>query len=529
MEKPSLIVRFFSFLLKVAVVLVLMVAIAFASFEGVNYYLTGSFYDVRKLAGDGGNITSTGSSEIQEPEIDETNMRSTLFFVDSADSGREYIALNMLNTRTHILDILLIPANAQVTVGKELLDDLQKEMPEAKNTVNLTDVARAFGEDRYDMISDIMENVTGLTLSGYDVMTQENFESFLDMVNDVPYQVDEDISYRNANGVLRVIEGGQTEIDSQDAIALLTYLDGTETEESNRLERTNVYLQSFFQTLFAENDSSTIYRKYTNLVQTGGGRDLSGEEENFNALSPENITIRILQGAEADNVFTIDSQMVQLQVSTLAQQAENTASDGSREAENDNSGDDSSETGSAIGTDSKDYSIELYNSAYVAGLAGEWESYLEGEGYSISLVDSYQDEGPLSTTRIVVTEEGMGEDLLTYFPSAEIEVGDIDTGGDIQVYIGTDSTDVGGEDSTYDGDTSDDETDADETDSDYSYDGEDSSYDNDESDGSSYDDENSDDDSSYDDGEDTDDEEGESSQDIGGYGGSYNFDTDSAQ
>src|SRR5699024_10926663 len=148
-------------------------------------------------------------------------------------------------------------------------------------------------------------------LSGYDVMTQENFESFLDMVNDVPYQVDEDISYRNANGVLRVIEGGQTEIDSQDAIALLTYLDGTETEESNRLERTNVYLQSFFQTLFAENDSSTIYRKYTNLVQTGGGRDLSGEEENFNALSPENITIRILQGAEADNVFTIDSQMVQ--------------------------------------------------------------------------------------------------------------------------------------------------------------------------------------------------------------------------
>ena len=80
MEKPSLIVRFFSFLLKVAVVLVLMVAIAFASFEGVNYYLTGSFYDVRKLAGDGGNITSTGSSEVQEPEIDETNMRSTLFF-----------------------------------------------------------------------------------------------------------------------------------------------------------------------------------------------------------------------------------------------------------------------------------------------------------------------------------------------------------------------------------------------------------------------------------------------------------------
>ena len=37
----------------------------------------------------------------------------------------------------------------------------------------------------------------------------------------------------------------------------------------------------------------------------------------------------------------------------------------------------------------------------------------------------------------------MGEDLLQYFPDAEIEVGKIDTGGDIQIYIGTDSTDVG--------------------------------------------------------------------------------------
>lgn len=344
------------------------------------------------------------------------------------------------------------------------------------------------------------------------------------MADEVPYQVDDDISYRNSDGVLQVIEGGTTEIDSDEAVALLTYLDGTETEESNRLERTNVYLQSFFTRLFEENDGSAVFKKYSNLAQSGDGRDLADKEQFFEKLDPDNMTIRIMQGSEANGVFTVDSQMVQLQVSTLAQQAEK--SDGGSQSADD---DEQTGSGSVSAADSREYSIELYNSAYVAGLAGEWESYLEGEGYSISLVDSYQDEGPLSTTRIVVTEEGMGEDLLTYFPSAEIEVGDIDTGGDIQVYIGTDSTDVGGEDSTYDGDTSDDETDADETDSDYSYDGEDSSYDNDESDGSSYDDENSDDDSSYDDGEDTDDEEGESSQDIGGYGGSYNFDTDSAQ
>lgn len=522
MEKPNLIVRIFSFLLKVIVVLVLMVLIAFASFEGVNYYLTVSFYDVCKLAGSGSNITNTGAGEVQEPEIDETNMESTLFFVDSTDSGREYMALNMLNTETNILDILLIPTNAQVTVSQKLLDDVQREMPEAKNTVNLIDVARAFGEEKYSMITDIMEEVTGLTMDGYDVMTQRDFEDFLAMADEVPYQVDDDISYRNSDGVLQVIEGGTTEIDSDEAVALLTYLDGTETEESNRLERTNVYLQSFFTRLFEENDGSAVFKKYSNLAQSGDGRDLADKEQFFEKLDPDNMTIRIMQGSEANGVFTVDSQMVQLQVSTLAQQAEK--SDGGSQSADD---DEQTGSGSASTADSREYSIELYNSAYVAGLAGEWESYLEAEGYTISLVDSYQDEGPLSTTRIVVTEEGMGEDLLTYFPDADIEVGEIDTGGDIQVYIGTDSTDVGGGDSTVSDDPDEDTYGEDDS----SYDEEEDSYSDDEEDSSDEDSYGDDEeaDSSDEDSYGEDDEADSSDEENDSYGGSYNFDTDSAR
>ena len=48
MKKPSFIKRFFSFLLRVCVVLALMAVIAVGSFEGVTYYLTGSFTSVKK-------------------------------------------------------------------------------------------------------------------------------------------------------------------------------------------------------------------------------------------------------------------------------------------------------------------------------------------------------------------------------------------------------------------------------------------------------------------------------------------------
>ncbi len=492
MEKPGMIVRFFSFLLRVIVVLALMAAIAIASFEGVTYYLTGSLYDLRELRGDDVDINKNEEAPVQEAEIDETNVKSFLLFVSDADSGKEYMSLNMLNTASRVMDILLIPSNAQVTVGQDLMKEVQREMPEAKNAVLLSDVCRAFGDDKYAMISDIMEDVTGLTLSGYDVMSQADFEEFLSMVPAVAYQVDDSISYRDRDGVLDVIEGGQTELDSDEAMALMAYMDGTEAEESARLERTSLYLQSFFNTLLSENRGASVYKKYTNLVQSGADRDRAGEEEILSGLDADDITIRIMQGSESNGVFAVDSQKVQLQIAALVQQAEGTTS----ASDEDDAADDSdAESGGAYtGGDSKEYSIELYNAAYVSGLAGEWEAYLEEEGYTISLIDSYQDEGPLSTTRIVVSEEGMGEDLLTYFPGADIEEGEIDTGGDIQVFIGTDCTDVGGRDA------------ADDDAAEEGRDGEDS------------------------DGEETGSyEDGEGEDRDSGYGGtgSYNFDTDS--
>lgn len=84
-------------------------------------------------------------------------------------------------------------------------------------------------------------------------------------------------------------------------------------------------------------------------------------------------------------VFSLDSQKVKLQVAALTKKAESYTKNGSSKA--------SSSTASSSSTESsKKYSIEVYNAAYVSGLAKEWETYLEGEGYTISLIDSYQEE-----------------------------------------------------------------------------------------------------------------------------------------
>ena len=465
MKKQSLIVRFFSFLLKVLVVLVLMVVIAVASFEGVTYYLTGSLYDLRKVAEEKPGDVITGEKEEEETEIDDKNMRNNLFFVDSEDGMKQYIGLSMLNTETYAYDVILVPLNAQVTVGRDVLKEIQKKMPEAKNTVNLNDIARVFGEEKYTMISDILSNVLGIKMDGYDVMTEKNFVKLLNMADPVTYHLDHAISYRNSNGILEQLEGGDVLLDGNQAMAVMSYLDGTDGQESVRLERTSVYLQSFISALLDENKSETIVKKYVNLAESSKEIDQSEEVKLLDKLDTEELAIRILQGAEANGVFSIDSQKAKLQIATLVKQTEGNSTTAKAKTDTDNT---DKSNGSGSSESSKDYAIELYNAAYVAGLAGEWEAYLEEEGFNISLVDSYQDEGPISTTRIIVTEEGMGEDLLRYFPDAEIEVGKIDTGGDIQIYIGTDGTDVGSgtEEDVTDTDTDNNDTDYNDTDDD---------------------------------------------------------------
>ena len=442
MKKPSLIKRFFSFLLRLCVVLVLMAAIAAGSFEGVTYYLTGSFTSVKKAVKEETDQNESGEDTTDKTATDNKNMENTLVFVHDDNTGRDYTTLNMYDKKTKALDILLMPCDAQVSVSSSLLKELREKMSDASSTVSLSEVGRAFGDKKYETFVKIMEDISGISISGYDVMSRQNFKKLLNMAGNVTYHFGNAISYRDGQNTLKTINAGDVALDSEKAYALLTYMDGTDDEESRRLERASTYLSSYMEALLTKESDTVIAKKYDSLV-TAEKKDTTSTEDILKNLTTDGLTIRIMQGSETKGVFILDSQKVKLQVAALTKQAEAYKSKGSSSSKSTGSSSSSTTTSTAATKDSKKYSIEIYNAAYISGLAKEWETYLEGEGYNISLVDSYQEEGPISQTRINVTKEGMGEDLLNYFPDADINVVDsISTGGDIQIYIGTDSTDV---------------------------------------------------------------------------------------
>jgi len=184
MKKPSLIKRFFSFLLRLCVVLVLMAAIAVGSFEGVTYYLTGSFTSVKKAVKEETDQSGTEDST-EATTVDNKNMENTLVFVHDDMNNKDYTALNMYNTKTEAMDVLLLPCNAQVSVSSTLLKEIRNTMTEAGSSVNMADVARAFGDKKYEMFAKIVEDISGAKISGYDVISSTNFKKLLNVAGGV--------------------------------------------------------------------------------------------------------------------------------------------------------------------------------------------------------------------------------------------------------------------------------------------------------------------------------------------------------
>ncbi len=429
---------FFSLLIKLIVVAGLMAVIALVSFEGVTYYLTGSTYDLRQGLKEADTTQPKADDTTEQELVDVSDIETTLVYVDSRDNMREYIALDMYNKTTRAMDVILIPSNAQVSVSTSVLKEIREKYPKAKGTLNFLDLCRMFGQDRYDLLTEIISDMTGMDIAGYDVISEDNLSEVLDAGQPVKYNLSEVMSYRDGAGQLQLLDKGDRALTGEEAVVLITHLDGTAQEESNRLEASAAYFEEFFNQLSLGKKRGNVLEAYTRLCSSQGQENITSKADKIGSLTAEAVTVRIMQGGESDGVFNLDSQKIQLQIAALMKKSQEF---GSSSAASVSSQSDGSDTGEE--DDSRNLSIELYNAAYVSGLAGEWRDYLESEGYTITLVDNYQDEGPISTTVIRVTEDGIGEDLLEYFPNAEIETVDsFATSADIQIRIGTDSVDV---------------------------------------------------------------------------------------
>ena len=75
------------------------------------------------------------------------------------------------------------------------------------------------------------------------------------------------------------------------------------------------------------------------------------------------------------------------------------------------------------------------NSTQTAGVAANWSEEFTARGYNVKEVGNYSPQ--LTDTLIIVKEEGQGEEFLRFFTNASIEVGDVPSGADAKIIIGS--------------------------------------------------------------------------------------------
>ena len=80
--------------------------------------------------------------------------------------------------------------------------------------------------------------------------------------------------------------------------------------------------------------------------------------------------------------------------------------------------------------------IMIYNGSGINGLASNVQSRLEAEGYTISQIGNYT-SSDVQNTIIQVKEKGLGNDLISYFKTAAVEINEnMPDGVDIQIILG---------------------------------------------------------------------------------------------
>ncbi|HBA96498.1 MAG TPA: hypothetical protein DCZ23_00160, partial [Lachnospiraceae bacterium] len=85
---------------------------------------------------------------------------------------------------------------------------------------------------------------------------------------------------------------------------------------------------------------------------------------------------------------------------------------------------------------SKGLSILVLNGSQISGLASRTKAKLNSAGFSVDDIGDYTDE-ILTQTKIIVKEEGVGNDIAGYFNNPAVVIGDVQEGFDIQIILGT--------------------------------------------------------------------------------------------
>ena len=340
--------------------------------------------------------------------------------VDEAETRTDVIFIVNFDSESGTIKMLSIPRDTYTEVipsVKEKISDAGRSIP---NVVKINAVhAYAGNEVGMECLAMQLEDLLDIEIDNYVLFNIEAFKAVVDIIGGVDMYVPYDMYYSDpVQGLYINLQQGQQLLNGDTAEQLVRnrqYVNG----DLGRIEVQQMFISAFVEQVMntdtiVSNAPSLIKAAFEYLETDMSIGDMLNYAKYINDIKSSEILTETLP---------VDAQYI----NGVSYYIADTSSIG-------RAVDEIFYSGGEFLTSSKHKNIEIANGGEIMGLAGRARDTLEAEGFTISAISTYNGE-QTEYTRIIVKEEGQGEDLLPYFDNAVIIVDDLLLGGNDDILI----------------------------------------------------------------------------------------------
>lgn len=344
------------------------------------------------------------------------------------------------DTETKKMSLLSIPRDTKVVMTDEMIQSLldrdrEQFIPNAKGVrgqCKLTEVYAYAGDGYRDQfVKMAIEDLLGIEIDHYVTVDLQGFKNIVDAFGGVDMVVQERLYYSDPAQDLYIdLYPGYQHLDGDKAEQLVRYRDGYIQKDIKRIQVQQDFLSEFLKKVTS---TDNIIKNLPEIITTAikytktdiSITDAIKYSKYISDIDMENVTMETIPG-EGGSYYTPDMEAVKEIVDRIFYDII---------PESETAQEETGELSEV--SDSKNLNIEVANGTMTNGMAGKKRDMLEKEGYTVSGISTYKGQKQ-EATRIVVKEEGQGNDLVKYFVNANVEVDSelVGDGCDIKIIVG---------------------------------------------------------------------------------------------
>ena len=351
---------------------------------------------------------------------DDININVLVCGVDEAETRTDVIFVANFDSKSGTVKLLSIPRDTYTEVTSAVKNKIVNAGRSIPSVVKMNAVHAYAGKDiGMDCLQMQIEDLLDIEIDNYVLFNTEAFRAVVDIIGGVDMYVPENMYYSDpVQGLYINLKEGQQHLDGDQAEQLVRnrqYVNG----DLGRIEVQHQFLSAFVKQVMntdtiLSNAPSLIKAAFEYIQTDMSLGDMLKYAKYINDIKSSEILTETIPG---------DAQYI----NGVSYYIADTSSIGQAV-------DEIFYSGGEYLTSSKHKNIEIANGGEIMGLAGRARDTLEDEGFTISKVSTYKGD-QTEYTRIIVKEEGQGQDLLPYFDNAVIIVDDLLLGGNDDILI----------------------------------------------------------------------------------------------